>query len=129
MPNLVTKFLLVLHIEDYISSGTGVKEIYFRFQTTKSFFSSPEGNKVFGNKAWILGRQKEPGLASLRIGNGLLLPQHVILFKTLCSYLRGEGLGGNHKQCSLWLDLLEHLGHMSSIDVRHKVDIWPNLKT
>merc|ERR1719273_153602 len=71
-----------------------------------------EGNKVFGNKAWILGRQKEPCLASLRIGNGLL---------------RGEGLGGNHKQRSLWFDLLEHLSHMSSIDVRHKVNIWPNL--
>ena len=38
MPNLVTKFLLVLHKKDYKSSGTGVKESNFRFQTTKSFF-------------------------------------------------------------------------------------------
>ena len=54
MPNLVTKGLLVLNIKDYISSGAGVILNPFRFQTNKSFFS-PEGNKVFGNIAWILG--------------------------------------------------------------------------
>ena len=58
MPNLVTKFLLVLHIEDYISSGTSVKEIYFRIQTTKSGFSHLRATKCLATKLGFLADKR-----------------------------------------------------------------------